>query len=409
MSYSMLGDQTSRSGRLSRALSQVSHSGIRQIATLAVARPGTIRLEIGEPDFPTPAHIVAAAKLALDQGWTKYTDTPGIPSLRAAIADKVGRVNGLVADPDNVVVGPGAIGVLAATLGAFINPGDEVLVPDPRWPNYDIILAWSGAQAVSYRCGRESDWQPDLDRLEHAVTSRTTAILMNSPNNPTGAVWSQESLVAVAQLASRHNLWIVSDECYDELAFTETGTVPGVATFSDPDRTVSIFSFSKTYSMTGWRVGYGLAPRQLVDGMIKMLESFSSSTTSVSQKAAEAALLGPQSCVSEMREAFRRRRDLAVRKLAAAGSLVNEPAGAIYVLADTSSTGLASDAFALQLLDEVGVAVAPGGSFGGASEGTVRISLGTSDEVLSVGVDRICAFLKELGTGGGHSRAPRKS
>lgn len=377
---------------MNRTVQEALHSGIREIGTLALRYPEAIRLEVGQPDFPTPPHIVEAAKRAMDQGWTGYTPTAGLPSLRERIAAKLRRVNGIEADPrTQITIGPGGVGAIAALIGALAEPGDEVLLPDPGWPNYRLMTTWSATQAVYYPCPPELGFGPDLEALERLIGPRTRVLVVNSPNNPTGAVYPESVQRDLLRVAADHDIWVVSDECYDELVFD--GSFRSLATLEPGAHVVSAFTFSKSYAMTGWRIGYAAGDASVIDGAVKVLESNSSCVSTISQKAAEAALDGPQDCVREMRDAYRRRRDQACALLAEHGLLLARPAGAFYVMADVSRSGLASRDFALRLLEEAEVAVAPGSAFGEVAGQAVRISLASSEEDLDEGITRLARFL----------------
>lgn len=381
---------------MSTALREAQHSGIREIANLAARTPGAIRLEVGQPDFRTPDHVVEAGKRALDEGWHGYTPTPGLPTLRERIAAKLARVNGIEVPPEQIVCGVGGAGAIFNAIAALCDPGDAVLLPDPAWPNYRMMTAALGLRRTHYPCPAATGFLPDLDRLEALVTSRTRVLLVNSPNNPSGGVYPPEVLERLGALAERHGLWVVSDECYDQIMLDGAAVAPGMRAHADPTRVVSCFTFSKTYAMTGWRLGYAVAEPQVIDSMIKVVEGSTSGTTAVTQKAAEAALDGPQECVAEMVAAYRRRRDLVVELLREAGLLLSVPGGAFYILADVAPSGLDSRAFAGRLLAERGVAVAPGTAFGEVAGGAVRISLASSDQDLREGVGRLCELVAAL-------------
>lgn len=381
---------------LSAALLEARYSGIREVSNLAAARPGCLRLEVGQPDFWAPPHVAEAGKRAIDRGWTFYTATAGLPALREELAVKLQNVNGIAAEPTDVVCGPGGVGVLAAALTSLCNPGDEVLLPDPHWPNYTMMVAAAQARSSFYPCPPALGFQPDLERLEDRVTPRTRVLVVNSPNNPTGAVYPPATLRALGDIAERHNLWLVSDECYDQIVFDGLQVAPSLAHYADPGRVVTVFTFSKTYAMTGWRLGYGVAAPRVVETMIKVLEASNSCPSTISQKAGEAALTGPQDCVEEMATAYRRRRDLTVDVLRSAGLLLSVPQGAFYVLADVSPSRLDSRSFALALLEQLGVAVAPGSAMGTVADRAVRISLASADQDLQIGVGRLCELVAEL-------------
>jgi aspartate/methionine/tyrosine aminotransferase len=380
---------------LSLLPAEAHHSGIREIANEALHTPGAIRLDVGQPNFPTPKHIGEAGKRAIDEGKTFYTHTQGLISLREKIAAKLERVNGIHVTPDRIACGPGGVGALAAIFGSVLEPGDEALMPDPGWPNTRLMLSWTGARGVFYPCAATDGFQPDLEALERLVTKRTKLLLINSPNNPTGAVYPVDTIARLIEIAQRHDLWLVSDECYDQIILDGTWTSPASLAPDDP-RIASVFTFSKSYSMTGWRIGYVTGSADLIDTATKVLESNSSCVSTITQIAAEAALDGPQDCVGEMVAAYRHRRDLVVDILREADMLVNEPTGAFYCMADISRSQLHSRDFAFRLLRERGVSVAPGSAFGEVATDAVRISLASSDTDLREGVGRLAEFVNEL-------------
>ena len=377
---------------LAHGPAESAHSGIREITNQALITPGAIRLDVGQPDFPTPQHIKDAGKRAIDENKTFYTHTQGIYTLREKLVAKLARVNGIESSTDRVAIGPGGVGAIAAVLASVVEPGDEVLLPDPGWPNYMMMLAWLNVRAVRYPCPPSLGFQPDLDALAGLVTPRTKVIVVNSPNNPTGAVYPRETMAALISLAQRNNMWLLSDECYDQIVLDGTWTSPATMAPDDP-RIVSAFTFSKTYAMTGWRIGYVTGSAELIDTATKMLESSSSCVSTITQVAAEAALVGPQDCVTEMVTAYRRRRDLVVNILKDAELFIAEPSGAFYCMADVAPSGLASREFAFRLLSERGVSVAPGTAFGEVAKDAVRISLASSDADLKEGVGRLAAFV----------------
>ena len=371
---------------------EAAHSGIREIGNEAIRTPGAIQLQVGQPNFPTPQHIKDAGKRAIDEDKTFYTHTQGLLSLREKLAAKLERVNGIKVTPDRIATAPGGVGAIAAVFAAVLEPGDEVLLPDPGWPNTRIMLSWTGTRGVFYPCPPENAFQPDLDALERLITPRTKLLLINSPNNPTGAVYPVATVERLIDVAQRHNLWLLSDECYDQILLDGTWTSPASLAPDDP-HIASVFTFSKTYAMTGWRMGYVAGSAALLDSVTKVLESNSSCVSTITQVAGEAALEGPQDCVTEMNAAYRRRRDSVVRILRDAELFISEPKGAFYIMADVSPTGLSSRDFAFRLLRERGVAVAPGTAFGEVAGGAVRISLASSDEDLREGVGRLAEFV----------------
>ena len=380
---------------LSRLPAEAAHSGIRELANEALRTPGAIRLDVGQPNFPTPRHISEAGKRAIDENKTYYTHTQGLITLREKLVTKLERVNGIRVTPDRIACGPGGVGALAAIFGAVLEPGDEVLLPDPGWPNTRMMLAWTSARGVFYPCPPEGGFQPDMDALAGLVTPRTKMLLINSPNNPTGAVYPADTIERMVELAQRHNLWLISDECYDQIILDGSWTSPASLAPQDP-RIASVFTFSKSYSMTGWRIGYVAGSAELIDTATKVLESNSSCVSTISQVAAEAALDGPQDCVGEMVAAYRHRRNVVLDILREADMLISEPTGAFYCMGDISRSRLHSREFAFRLLRQKGVSVAPGSAFGEVAAHAVRISLASSDSDLREGVGRLAEFVQEI-------------
>jgi aspartate/methionine/tyrosine aminotransferase len=285
------------------------------------------------------------------------------------------------------------VGAIAAVFASVLEDGDEVLLPDPGWPNFRMMLSWTDAKGVFYPCHPADGFQPDLEALARLITPRTKLMVVNSPNNPTGAIYPRKTIEKLVELAQRHNLWMISDECYDQIVLDGSWTSPA-SLAPDDARIASVFTFSKTYSMTGWRLGYVAGSADLIDTVTKVLESSSSCTSTISQVAAEAALDGPQDCVTDMVTAYRRRRDLVIDLLREAGLFIAEPAGAFYVMANVSPSGLDSRAFAFELLRKKGVSVAPGSAFGEVGKDAVRISLASSDQDLREGVSRLAEFVR---------------
>jgi aspartate aminotransferase len=373
-------------------------SRIREIMELAWADPEAIHLEVGEPDFPTPEHVVEAAHKAARAGLTRYAPNAGLPELREALADKIVRRNGYAARPEQVVVTQGGIQALYLTLRALLEPGDEVLLPDPAWPNYRMIAHLLGARVLPYPLVAEGGFLPRLEDLERLVTPRTRAILVNSPSNPLGTVVPSELLEGLLAFARRHNLWFISDEVYDEVVFDDNFVSAG--SLADPgDRLVSIYSFSKVYAMTGWRVGYLAAPPDLARVLTGMQEPIVSCVNTPAQMAALAALSGPQDVVRGMGEAYRARRDELLGVLQRGGLPSSRPSGAFYVWTDVSEAGVPSMEFARSLIERERVGVAPGSAFGELGEGYVRLSLASSKEDLLEGTSRLVRFVRLLGEG----------
>lgn len=366
----------------------MGRSGIREIFDLASTIPDAIHLEMGEPDFPTPANVIEAAHRAGLAGITKYTPNAGIPELREALADKILVRNGIEATADQILVTPGGIAAIFSSFLALCDPGDEVLLPDPGWPNYAMITTMQRLDAVRYPLRSDRGFTPDIDAIERLITPRTKVILLNSPSNPTGAILEEADLAAVLEVAAKHDLWVISDEVYDEIVF-DRSVAPSAAAQRNADRVVTIWSFSKTYAMTGWRVGYALAPEPLSKLLIKTQEPTTSCVNGPAQMAALAALTGPQSVVVGMVAEYRERRDAAVGILAEADIPHVVPKGAFYLWIDVSALGTSSTDFCRRLLQDAKVAVTPGSAFGPAGEGYVRVSLATGAELLMEGVGRL--------------------
>jgi len=379
---------------ISAGPAEAAHSGIREVVELALVTPGCIRLEVGEPSFPTPPHIVDAAVEFARKGQVKYTATAGILSLRERLVAKLDRVNGITAGVKNINCSVGGVGGIAAAIAALVEPGDEVMLPDPAWPNYRLMLAWAHGVLVPYPCPPSSKFVPDPKEIEKRITPRTKLIIINSPSNPTGALFPRKLLEEIVELAVKHNLYLLSDECYDEVILDGEHHSP--ASFCTDGRIISVFTFSKTYAMTGWRVGYVVANETLSDSITKVLESNSSCLPTVCQMAAQAALDGPREPLHQMVAAYRERRDLCVGLLEEAGMLISRPQGAFYIMADVSGSGMDSREFAFDLVKTKQVAIAPGTAFGESARGAARISLASSPEDLSVGIGRMIERIEEL-------------
>ena len=368
-------------------------SRIREVMELAWRDPRAIHLEVGEPDFATPEHVVEAAHQAARMGLTRYAPNAGIPELREALADKVFRRNGYGASPEQVVVTQGGIQALYLTLRALLEPGDEVLLPDPAWPNYRMIAHLLGARVLPYSLVAEGGFLPSLEDLERLVTPRTRVILVNSPSNPLGTVVPRGLMERLLAFARRRGLWFISDEVYDDVVFDDifvsAGSVAGRG-----DRLVSIYSFSKVYAMTGWRVGYLVAPADLARILTVMQEPIISCVNTPAQMAALAALTGPQEIVRTMSDSYRARRNELLGVLERGGLPSSRPSGAFYVWTDVSAAGMPSMDFARSLIVREHVAVAPGSAFGELGEGYVRLSLASSREDLLEGTSRLLQFVR---------------
>jgi aspartate aminotransferase len=307
--------------------------------------------------------------------------------LREALAEKIARVNGYEASVDQVVVGNGGTQVLHSVLLALTDPGDEILMPDPAWPDFAQMAHLLGAPPRFYHQTPETAFLPSIEELEELVTPRTRVLLVNSPSNPLGAVVPASLSAELVAFAERHGLWLISDECYDEIAFD--GTFASTMAVAPSPRTISVYSFSKVYAMTGWRVGYCVAAPEVAAALTRLQEPLISCVNAPAQMGALAAVTGPQQVVAEMRDAYRDRRDAAVALLREGGVGVLDPAGAFYLWVDISRSGRDSRDFVLSLITERGVACAPGTAFGAAGEGFVRLSLASERDVLLEGARRL--------------------
>lgn len=371
---------------------RMSRSGIRAVMELALRDPEAVRLEVGEPDVTTPPHVIAAAAADASAGHTTYTSSSGGPELRAALVAKLAAVNGIVTTPDRVVVTHGAMSAIALVLQALLGPGDELLVPDPEFPNWRMAAMVAGAEARTYPTRPEHDFVPTLADIEASLTPATKIILVNSPNNPTGAVYPEELLAGIVELARERDLWVLSDECYEAITFDAPHVSPAV---HDTDgRVLSVFSFSKTHAMTGWRMGYVAVPTvELAEQLAQIAEATIACPSSVGQRAALAAVTGPQDHVTRAVAAYRERRDLCMALLAEAGVPCAHPRGAFYLLVDVSELFPDAQVLAVRLLREEHVAVAPGEAFGAGASGWVRLSLASSPQALRTGIERLVALL----------------
>ncbi|WP_109775042.1 pyridoxal phosphate-dependent aminotransferase [Quadrisphaera granulorum] len=368
--------------RIAAGAASVPGSGIREIVMLAYGREDVVHLEIGEPDFATPRHVVAAGDLTLATH-NRYTPSAGIPALRTAVAGRLHQHYGLNDDPDSVVISQGAVQGLAAVMTVLLEPGDEVLVPDPAWPNYEMQALLLGARPVRYPLRPERSFRPDPLEVASLVTDRTRVLVINSPSNPTGAVLEPGLVRALVEIAVERDLVVIADEVYDQIIFD--GVHANAAAMA-PESVVSVFSFSKTYAMTGSRVGYLTGPSWLVPTVARVQEPLLSSISAAAQASALAALEGPQDVVGRMVSTYRERRDLVVDRLRSAGLTVEAPAGAFYLMLPLVA-GADSRLAALDLVHR-GVALAPGTAFGDTARSHLRLSLASSAQQLSTGLDR---------------------
>jgi aspartate aminotransferase len=350
----------------------------------------------GEPDMDTPEHIKAAAIEALQNGFTKYTPSSGLPELRQAISEKLKADNNLDYKPSQVIVSNGAKQSCFNAITALCDPDDEVIIPAPYWLSYPEMVRLAGAEPVIVQTKEENAWKITPEEFENAMTPRTKMIIINSPGNPTGSVYTRDELRALSEIAAEEDIYILSDEIYEKLTYDGAEHV-SIASLTPEayDLTITVNGFSKAYAMTGWRLGYLAAPEPIARAIDSMQSHSTSNPCSFAQKGALAALKGDQQCVADMREEFDIRRQYMVERINAIPGLSTvTPLGAFYVLVNISSLGLKSQNFADRLLSKANVAVVPGIAFG--DDRTVRLSYATSLDIIKTGLDRIEEFCKTL-------------
>lgn len=385
--------------RINPSISSQQPNPMFRLGALVHGRSDIIHLEFGEPDSPTPPHIVEAAVRSLRDERQGYGPGNGMPWLREAIAARARRVNGLTVAPQDVVVTAGGTGALMASLLCLTSPGDDVLAPDPAWAGYEAMLAAANARLVRYPLRADRGWQPDLEALEASVTPRTSVLLINSPSNPGGAVFSRETMERIVDLCRRKNLWLLSDECYDEIVFEGQHVSPAALECND-GRVLTVGTCSKSYAMTGWRVGWVIAPPAVAPHIALAVTAQVNNLPLFVQRAAEAALTGPPECVHTMATAYRGRRDTAVEILRGRGLLEYVPAGAFYLLARVASDDdemFDGVAFAEALIRERKIAVAPGVAFGPATAHYARVSLASDVESVRAGLAGLLDFTATYG------------
>jgi aminotransferase len=375
---------------VSKRVQSIEPSPIRKIIDLAETRPDIIGLHAGEPDFPTPKHIVEAGSRALDDGYTHYTHGAGLLQLREEISRKLLEENGIESNPKTeITVTTGGFAAIFATIQATINPGDEVIVLQPSWPSYTGFVLLADGLPVPVPL-RGPDFEPSREDVNQRITERTKMILVNSPNNPTGAVYSQSCLLELAKLAKEHGLLILTDEVYEKIIFDGNKHFSIASRPEFKNSTITVNSFSKTYAMTGWRVGYVAANEAITNGIRKMHGYMASCAAASAQKAALEALSGPQDCIIEMVEEYHRRRDLIARGVNEIdGFECKPPKGTFYAFPSVSKLGLPSAKITEGLLEQAKLAAIPGSAFGEAGEGYLRLSFATSQRNILEALARI--------------------
>ena len=387
--------------RMSRIGTESAFEVLARARALEAQGRHIIHLEIGQPDFPTPLHIKEAAKQALDDGWTGYGPTAGLPECREAIAQYVATTRGIDVTASNVCVVPGGKPIMYFVMTALLEPGDEVIYPNPGFPIYESLVDFLGATRVPMPLVEERGFSFDLDRFERSLSPRTKLVVLNSPGNPTGGVIPAADLARIAELVRDRDLIVLSDEIYSRIWYDERpesitqfeGLLP---------KTVILDGFSKTYSMTGWRLGYGVMPTWLAAAVERLMVNSNSCTASFTQRAGVAALQGPQDCVEAMVAEFRRRRDVMVAGLnAIPGFRCTVPAGAFYAFPNITATGMDSRTLADLLLNEAGVSCLSGTAFGDYGDGYLRLSYANSLENIERALDQIRSLADRWASGPG--------
>jgi len=386
-----------RESTVAKRLSQIEPSCIRNLFSVAQRNPSVINLGIGEPDFIPPMHVISAAKRALDEGKTHYPPSAGIPRLCEAIAAKTKHDYSLEYDPNNeILVTVGATEAVFLALMTLINPGDEVLLLNPGFVCYEPDVLLTGGKPVYVPLRERDGFGLDVETVMSHITKRSRVIIVNSPNNPTGAVFSHDDLLKLSKLVVERDLVVISDEVYEKIVYDDAKHFC-MATFPRMrERTIAVNSFSKTYAMTGFRVGYAVGPSELISPMLKVHQYSVACVDGVSQYAAIAALEGPQGCVRAMVTEFARRRELMYKRInEIEGLACSLPKGAFYVFANIQRLKRGSTDFSDYLLDDEKVAVVPGCAFGKAGEGYIRLSYATAYEKIEEAMNRIERAVKK--------------
>lgn len=383
--------------RMSRLGTESAFDVLVKARALEAQGREVIHLEIGEPDFPTAPHIVAAGARALQEGWTHYGPSAGLPQLREAVAEDAGRRRGIRIDPAEVVITPGAKPIMFFIILALVDEGDEVIYPNPGFPIYESMIRFVGGQPRPYALRETNDFDLDAADILNQVTDRTRLVILNSPHNPTGGLTSEEKIATLAKGLAGRNLFVLADEIYNRLIF-EGGHSSIARHAAVRDQTIILDGFSKTYAMTGWRLGFGVMRPDLAQQVSRLMTNSNSCTASFTQLAGVAALRGDQACVEEMRQEFLRRRAVIVSGLnSIPGFRCCQPRGAFYAYPNITATGRASRELADALLDEAGVACLSGTAFGDWGEGYLRFSFANSVENIEKAIDRITAWVRQNG------------
>jgi len=382
----------------SKRVEIIPRSGIREIFDLARVVPDLVHFELGEPDFRMPDHVTEASIQALNEGFTKYTPNAGLEELREAISEKLKRENGFDADPrSEVMVTAGAVNALSLSILSTINQGDEVVIPDPGYVSFAAQVLFAEGVPVFVPLHEKNNFRLTTEDVQKVVNKKTRMIIINSPSNPTGAVQLKEDLKGISQVAIDNDILVLSDESYERIVYPNNQHYSIAALPEMHDRTISIFSFSKTYAMTGMRIGYMTSAAALIRQMTKLQEHYVSCVNAIAQKGALAALRGSQRCVAEMLAEYTRRRNLLIDGLNETGVMTcREPAGTFYAFPNITKTGYDSKTIAQKLLTEAKVVTVPGVAFGKSGEGHLRFSFATSLDNIKKAIDRIHTYCTKL-------------
>jgi aspartate aminotransferase len=370
-------------------------SGIRVMFELAEEQGGDlVRLEVGEPDFDTPEHAIDAAAQAARDGETHYTSGAGMPELREAISERMRDETDVPVAPEEVTVTNGAMEALSLALSAIADPGEEVVIPTPAWPNYRNQTILAGAKPVEVALPADDGFDLDPDRIVERLNGNTAAVILTTPSNPTGRIYDEEAVKEVVDAAAEHDTYVIADEVYARLTYG--GDHRRIASYTDYDGLLTVGSCSKTYAMTGWRIGWLVGPEPVVEAVTGLGESTTACPSSVGQHAALAAITGTQDPVREMYDAFRERRDYLTERVAEIPHIsCPRPEGAFYAFLDVSELGGSSFDVAERLLSDYGVVAAPGSAFSDAGEGYLRLSFANRMERLELGLDRIERMVRD--------------
>ena len=384
------------SHKMSRLGTESAFKVLAQAQALEAKGIDVVHLEIGEPDFDTPQNICSAATEAVAKGYTHYCNSQGIVALRVEIAKEVARTRAISVTPDCIVVTPGAKPIMFYSILALLEEGDEAIYPDPGFPIYESMISFTGASPVPIPLREELDFRLDVDELNSKITSRTKLIIINSPHNPTGGVLERDDIRTIAELAHKHNITVLADEIYDHIIYEgepySITSLPGML-----DKTILLSGFSKTYAMTGWRLGYAIMPPELVDPVVRLIVNSVSCTPAFIQYAGIEALTGPQDSVLRMVAEFKKRRNLIVEGLnAIPGISCLRPKGAFYVFPNVKELSMDCSHLADYLLNEAGVATLPGTAFGKFGEGYLRLSYATSLGNIEKALEKINTAVAKL-------------